>query len=94
MICKYIHFQLCYFCWQDRGISSTQVTVCKNEVKIVWITSFSLLRFSYVLAPYEIDLKSGLPCLENFHGWIQENGGQEKALWISVCIQCRDLDSL
>lgn len=37
------------------------------------MASFSILHFSYIFAPSERELEPGLPSLENFHGWAQEN---------------------
>lgn len=49
------------------------------------MASFSILHFSYIFAPWEMELRPGLPSLGNFPGWIQENDdrsyfGTEKTL--------------
>lgn len=43
------------------------------------MVSFSILHFSYVFAPCEMELKPVLPSLETFHSWIQENNDLDKS---------------
>lgn len=43
------------------------------------MASFSILHFSYIFAPCEMELKPIFPSLENFHGWVQENDDPNKS---------------
>lgn len=50
------------------------------------MASFSILHFSYNFAPWEMELRPGLPSLGNFPGWIQENDDPDKSCGYTFAI--------